>query len=226
SETPEVDQEVPPENVLVRSDIAPKEKAKKVPQHPNRMKVRVERDDDFSMRGERAARTERRKRPTNADYEEVDVESDFNFGEDDKDGVYNGRQRENGKRRISSYIQKKHIDDPDLPDELPENYKDSRSRMEGRVPNRPGPAIRARTGVLGHPKAVPQLDGAVDDGSASDSDDEQAIFEEENRLAKLEALKMVEEEAARAPPPMHRSIFDRGKGKKIRIVSKTTDKKK
>ncbi|KAH0386464.1 hypothetical protein KCU92_g2556, partial [Aureobasidium melanogenum] len=226
SETPEVDQEVPPENVLVRSDIAPKEKAKKVPQHPNRMKVRVERDDDFSMRGERAARTERRKRPTNADYEEVDVESDFNSGEDDKDGMYNGRQRENGKRRISSYIQKKHIDDPDLPDELPENYKDSRSRMEGRVPNRPGPAIRARTGILGHPKVMPQLDGAADDGSASDPDDEQATFEEENRLAKLEALKMVEEEAARAPPPMHRSIFDRGNGKKIRIVSKTTDKKK
>ncbi|KAG9621312.1 hypothetical protein KCV04_g13685, partial [Aureobasidium melanogenum] len=226
SETPEVDQEVPPENVLVRSDIAPKEKAKKVPQHPNRMKVRVERDDDFSMRGERAARTDRRKRPTNADYEEVDVESDFNSGEDDKDGMYNGRQRENGKRRISSYIQKKHIDDPDLPDELPENYKDSRSRMEGRAPNRPEPAVRARTGVLGHPKTMPQLDCAADNGSASDSDDEQATFEEENRLAKLEALKMVEEEAARAPPPMHRSIFDRGNGKKIRIVSKTTDKKR
>ncbi|KAH0207428.1 hypothetical protein KCU86_g8614, partial [Aureobasidium melanogenum] len=226
SETPEVDQEVPPENVLVRSDIAPKEKAKKVPQHPNRMKVRVERDDDFSMRGERAARTERRKRPTNADYEEVDVESDFNSGEDDKDGMYNGRQRENGKRRLSSYIQKKHIDDLDLPDELPENYKDSRSRMEGRAPNRPGPAVRARTGELGHPKTMPQLDGAADDGSASDSDDEQATFEEENRLAKLESLKMVEEEAARAPPPMHRSIFDRGSGKKIRIVSKTTDKKR
>ncbi|KAG9825647.1 hypothetical protein KCU98_g15694, partial [Aureobasidium melanogenum] len=150
------------------------------------------------------------KRPTNADYEEVDVESDFNSGEDDKDGMYNGRQRENGKRRLSSYIQKKHIDDLDLPDELPENYKDSRSRMEGRAPNRPGPA----------------LDGAADDGSASDSDDEQATFEEENRLAKLESLKMVEEEAARAPPPMHRSIFDRGSGKKIRIVSKTTDKKR
>ncbi|KAG9965096.1 hypothetical protein KCU61_g1963, partial [Aureobasidium melanogenum] len=226
SETPEVDQEVPPENVLVRSDIAPKEKAKKVPQHPNRMKVRVERDDDFSMRGERAARTDRRKRPTNADYEEVDVESDFNSREDDKDGMYNGRQRGNGKRRISSYIQKKHIDDPDLPDELPENYKDSRSRMEGRAPNRPEPAVRARTGVLGHPKTMPQLDCAADNGSASDSDDEQATFEEENRLAKLEALKMVEEEAARAPPPMHRSIFDRGNGKKIRIVSKTTDKKR
>ncbi|KAI4790933.1 hypothetical protein E4T44_13034, partial [Aureobasidium sp. EXF-8845] len=70
-ETPEVDQEVPPENVLVRSDIAPKEEAKKkAPQNPNRMKIRVERDDDYSMN--RAARTERRKRTTNADYEEVD----------------------------------------------------------------------------------------------------------------------------------------------------------
>ncbi|CAD0089384.1 unnamed protein product [Aureobasidium mustum] len=228
SETPEVDQEVPPENVLVRSDIAPEEKAKKkAPQHPNRMKVRVERDDDFSMRGERAARTERRKRQTNADYEEVDVESDFNSGEDDNDGVYNGCQRENGKRRISSYIQKKHVDDPDLPDELPENYKDSRSRMEGRAPNRLGPAVRARTGVPGHPKPVPQLDGAADrdDDSASESDDEQATFEEQNRLAKLEALKMVEEEAARAPPPMHCSIFDKGNGKKIRIVSSTAKKR-
>ncbi|KAK6007673.1 hypothetical protein QM012_004487 [Aureobasidium pullulans] len=224
SEPPEIDQEVPPENVLVRSDIAPKEKTKIAPQHPNRMKVRVERDDDFSMRGDRAARTERRKRPTNADYEEVDVESDFNSGEDDKDGVYNGRARENGKRRISSYIQKKHIDDPNLPDELPENYKDSRSRMEGRAPNRHGPAVRARTGVSAHPKTIPQLDGAAnrDDESVSEFDDEQATFEEENRLAKLEALKMVEEEAARAPPPMHRSIFDRGNGKKIRIVSKSS----
>jgi hypothetical protein len=75
-ETPEVDQEVPPENVLVRSDIAPKEKAKKkAPQHPNRMKIRVERDDDYSM-----SRAERRKRPINADYEEVDLESDFDSG--------------------------------------------------------------------------------------------------------------------------------------------------
>jgi hypothetical protein len=235
SETPEVDQEVPPENVLVRSDIAPKEKAKKkAPQHPIRMKIRVERDDDYSM--SRAARTERRKRPTEADYEEVDVESDFGSGDDDRDNAYNGRQQENGKRRVSSYIQKKHIDDPDLSDELPENYKDSRSRMEGRAPNKPGPAINARVAAVaaaaasaasGHPKALPQLDGTADhdDDDAFESEDEMSdkpvSFEEENRRAKLEALKMVEEEAARAPPPMHRSIFDRGNGKKIRIVSKS-----
>lgn len=231
SETPEVDQEVPPENVLVRSDIAPKEKAKKkAPQHPNRMKIRVERDDDYSMT--RAAHPERRKRTANADYEEVDVESDFDSGEDDRDGVYSGRRPENGKRRVSSYIQKKHIDDPDLPDELPENYKDSRSRMEGRAPNRPGPAIHARIAAAAasrHPRALPQLDGTDDhdDDDASDSADDvpakPVSFEEENRRAKLEALKMVEEEAAQAPPPMHRSIFDRGHGKKIRIVSKSTD---
>jgi len=230
SETPEVDQEVPPENVLVKSDIAPKEKAKKkAPQHPNRMKIRVERDDDYSM--SRAARTERRKRPTNADYEEVDVESDFDSGDDNREGAYHGRQQENGKRRVSSYIQKKHIDDPDLPDELPENYKDSRSRMEGRAPNKPGPAINARIAAAAaasrHPKAVPQLDGTADhdDDDFSESEDEISAkpvsFEEENRRAKLEALKMVEDQAARAPPPMHRSIFDKGNGKKIRIVSKS-----
>lgn len=229
SETPEVDQEVPPENVLVRSDIAPKEKAKKkAPLHPSKMKIRVERDEDFSMRSER---TDRRKRTTNADYEEVDVESDFNSGESD-DGGYRGRRQENGKRRISSYIQKKHIDDGDLPDELPENYKDSRSRMEGKMPvvrPRPGPAARARVVPPVPPKELPQLDGTAgyDDDDASDFDDEipdeQPTFEEENRRAKLEALRMVEEESARAPPPpMHRSIFDKGNGKKIRIVSKST----
>ncbi|THZ31375.1 hypothetical protein D6C91_00812 [Aureobasidium pullulans] len=229
SETPEVDQEVPPENVLVRSDIAPKEKAKKkAPLHPSKMKIRVERDEDFSMRSER---TDRRKRTTNADYEEVDVESDFNSGESD-DGGYRGRRQENGKRRISSYIQKKHIDDGDLPDELPENYKDSRSRMEGKMPvvrPRPGPVARARVVPPVPPKELPQLDGTAgyDDDDASDFDDEipdeQPTFEEENRRAKLEALRMVEEESARAPPPpMHRSIFDKGNGKKIRIVSKST----
>jgi hypothetical protein len=108
--------------------------------------------------------------------------------------------------------------------------------MEGRAPNKPGPAINARVAAVaaaaasaasGHPKALPQLDGTADhdDDDAFESEDEMSdkpvSFEEENRRAKLEALKMVEEEAARAPPPMHRSIFDRGNGKKIRIVSKS-----
>ncbi|KAI5256772.1 hypothetical protein E4T42_01524 [Aureobasidium subglaciale] len=230
-ETPDVDQEASPENVLVRSDIAPKEKAKKkATQHPNRMKIRVERDDDYSMRSDRVARTERRKRTNNADYEEVDVESDFSSVESEMDGAHSGRQRQqrNGKRRVSSYIQNKHVDDPDLPDELPENYKDSRSRMEGKSSSRPGPTARARAAAApSHPKVIPQLDGTADhDDDASESDGEipakVVSFEEENRLAKLEVLKMVEEEAARAPPPMHRSIFDRGNGKKIRIVSKST----
>jgi hypothetical protein len=75
---------------------------------------------------------------------------------------------------------------------------------------------------------MPQLDGTADhdDDDFSESEDEipdkPVSFEEENRRAKLEALKMVEEEAARAPPPMHRSIFDRGNGEKIRIVSRST----
>jgi hypothetical protein len=100
--------------------------------------------------------------------------------------------------------------------------------MEGRAPNKPGPAVSARIAAAAasrHPKAMPQLDGAADhdDDDASESaDDVQPVsFEEENRLAKMEALKMLEEEEARAPPPMRRSIFDKGNGKKIRIVSKS-----
>jgi hypothetical protein len=224
-EAPELDEEAPVENVLLRSDIAPKEKAKKkAPQNPNKMKIRVERDDDFSMRSERAQRTERRKRPANLDYEEVDVESDFESGQSDGDGVRNGLGQKKGKRTISSYIQNKHIDDPDLPDALPDNFKDSRSK-KGKAPaSRQDAPAREQMLPPARPKNIPQLDGGDDyddegDGVSDSDDDEEPTFEEQNRLAKLEALKMVEEEAA-PPAPLHRSIFDNRNGKKIRVVSK------
>lgn len=124
SEQPE-----PEESILLRSDIAPaKEKARKSAGN-SKMKVRVEKDEDFSMRGDRHQRADtKRKRHPAVDYEEVDIASEdegdqledgFKVPSKPKDGV-------NGKRRISSYIQKKHIDDPELPDELPDNFKDSR----------------------------------------------------------------------------------------------------
>lgn len=242
SETPEVDQKVPLETILVRSDIAPKDKAKKkAPQNPHKLKIRVERDEDFSMRRDRTQRAEtKRKRQTNADYEEVDLESDFDSGESDHDGEYRGSRPEKGKRRISSYIKNKHVDDPDLPDELPENFKYSKRRMQGKPQiSRPGPRARGREGTLQMalavpPKRPPQLDGADDE--TSDFDDEpraqQSTFEEENRLAKLEAFIMVEDDLSRSASPMqpaqrnslpsasmHHSIFGKGQGKKIKIVS-------
>lgn len=245
AEAPEIDQhqELPEETVLLKSDIAPASKTKKkASQNPHKMRVRVERDDDFSMRGDRMQRAEaKRKRSNNVDYEEVDVESGL---DSDVEEVYSGRRQvsANGKRRVSSYIQKKHIDDSDLdlPDSLPQNFKDSKRRMEGKTStSRPGPRERAGLAASRMPTVVsllpsPQTDGADDGDVSNPHNDEEPLargstMDEENRLAKLEALKMVEADLSRSqspvtssikrPPAIHRSIFDKSNKKKIKIVS-------
>ncbi|KAJ9623152.1 hypothetical protein H2203_006088 [Taxawa tesnikishii (nom. ined.)] len=262
---------------------------------PQKVRVPVERDEDFSMRGDRRERnaTKLKKRGYFSEYEEVDVATD----EEDKavdvappQTTYDA----NGKRRVSKYLQHKHQDDPELPDVLPDNHRDrdpreSRRKAAARRASPSGatgaenrPAMRPASGPA---KNKPQFfDGALDDDyldTDAISDDEALVdvdhdaaplpfsainavshvqnghdnrlspastrlsagpstAEEENRLAKLQALKMVEDElelssaeASPAPQPrapvtnmmsggkkssiLHKSIFDRGK--KIKIVS-------
>ncbi|GAB7356312.1 hypothetical protein MBLNU459_g7109t1 [Dothideomycetes sp. NU459] len=284
-----VQEETPQEDtVLLRSDIEPrKEKARKsVTKNPNKMRIRVEKDDDFSMRRDRyqSFEAKHKRNPIN-DFEEVDVASDDEVEGDSSGRALAPKGGANGSRRISSYIQRKHQDDPDLPDELPIDYKDSRrknsqprpgpkarAQMQSAVAMREGPATSA-------PATIPQVDGSdervVDavtpttntqnfgEGSPAaaketsrnkpqrshkSANDESAKRAEANRLAKLEALEMLDDESSDSASPKpaalvrapivnkqrtetpdtapktampRRSIFDsKGKnGKRIKILS-------
>lgn len=146
------------ETILLRSDIAPAKEKARMRASSNKMKVRVEKDEDYGVRGDRHQRMEaKRKRNPGVDYEEVDIASD------DEDEVIRGTSKSkdgtDGRRRISSYIQRKHQDDPDLPDELPENFKDSRPGRNTTMPSRPprlGPFPRSKvTGKFASNAAAP-----------------------------------------------------------------------
>lgn len=98
-------------------------------------------------------------------YEELDLATDEeDVGSDDVLGFDTSMRRSQnglkGKRKVSSYIQRKHQDDPDVPDELPTNYKDSRRHHH--MPPRPGPAARAKSTHM-NTVASPQPDDPVDE---------------------------------------------------------------
>ncbi|KAK4990004.1 hypothetical protein LTR66_006913 [Elasticomyces elasticus] len=119
--------------VLLTSDVVhekakgpakPKSRAEK--ENGNVLRIPLERDEDF---GARADRTERRKKKAEIDYEEVDVGSEEEAAVSGATPPATNGAAAGGKRRVSSYIARKHQNDEDLPDELPDNYRDSRRRM-------------------------------------------------------------------------------------------------
>ncbi|KAL1304576.1 hypothetical protein AAFC00_003548 [Neodothiora populina] len=248
--------DAPDETVLLRSDVVPAtEKARKGIMS-SKAKIRVEKDEDFSMRSDRQQRAnaKRRRNPV-MDYEEVDLGSEDgsedNIAEDISNTNNGSRTVTNGKRRISSYIQKKHQNDPDLPDELPENYKDTRPNRSQPSNNTPRTTSKKRKSVGGPRRS------AAREPSSPISEDQQpeprafldlttdspattVSIQEANRLAKLQALSLVDDsvsESSPAPsshqiveatiePSKHLSIFDKKRKKKVKIVGASSAKQK
>jgi hypothetical protein len=214
----------PAANVLLRSNIAPPKpngfQAINNPQQPKKQKafkVRVEDDGDFhswdrSNRGNKKASAPKQK------YEEITVESDE---EDFADDEPSANQRKEG--RSSQWLARKHQDgDEELPDALPDNFKDGdvnarnrdrdRERRERRkaMPERPphaqkAPAIRPimRASMSGGgfdgdndapgKKRVGRPPKAIAEAKAMQIA-KAAILEAENRKAKLEAGGLVEDD--------------------------------
>ena len=198
--------QAPEETILVRSDIAPTNEKTRKRATNSKMKVRVEKDEDFSMRRDRHQRNETKRK--HIDYEEVDVatddESDDTAGRDRLKASTDRSNDVGNRRRVSSYIQRKHQDDPHLPDELPENFKDSRPRTQPLVP-RPGPVERARARLEAQKTASASRATrmSVDSSNGEEEEEEDAeaeegapttiTTEEANRRAKLQALRMLED---------------------------------
>jgi hypothetical protein len=110
-------QNIPPspaQNVLIQSDIPSQTSstnkcaADSSPRASKKFRVRVEDDRDF--RGEK--RTQAKSK-----YEDIEIESDSDFGQDTAGGQLQQKRR-------SEWRSRKHRDDEGLPDELPENFKD------------------------------------------------------------------------------------------------------
>ncbi|KAF4551667.1 Hypothetical protein D9617_12g035550 [Elsinoe fawcettii] len=80
------------------------------------------------------AKTKRRKKGGESDGEDADERSDE---EEEEEGygflASSSRQDEGGRRRISAYLQARHGDE-DLPEELPEGFKDGRKKSAGGLP--------------------------------------------------------------------------------------------
>ena len=224
------DGEIAADTILLRSDIAPSKPhplprsqnaAKGEPAKPSKqVRIRVERDDDFG-RGQRRHRPSvvhtANKKKAQLEYEEVELLSESDAENEDGDGALETTNAGDKRRRISSW-QKKHHDEEDeeLPEELPDNWKDGRAGR--RRENHPrSSTIRPPAG-----KSVPQIRPSIlkntttsdpEDEDDDEEHDNQAereaersrqratasaaaalLLEEENRRAKLDAAKLIESE--------------------------------
>ncbi|KAE9965238.1 hypothetical protein EG328_009887 [Venturia inaequalis] len=214
----------PVPSVLLTSDIAPPKpsgfQAINNPQQPKKQKafkVRVEDDGDFhswdrSNKGNRSLKKGPGSKPK---YEEITVESDE---EDFMDDEAPSNLRKEG--RSSQWLARKHQDgDEDLPDALPDNFKDGdvnprarekeRERRERRetMPARPQkapairPSMRASTGGSGLDDSNSTVGyrgrgrppKAIAQAKAMQMA-KAAMLEAENKKAKLAALGLVEDD--------------------------------
>ncbi|KAF2235168.1 hypothetical protein EV356DRAFT_514536 [Viridothelium virens] len=136
---PEIEAE---ENVLLKSDIAPPKVAgpkagpKTNTKQPKQFRYRVDQDETFGTRKDKRRTTgpDGKPKKRQLQYEEVTVESDEEI--DDAamqlDGASDHRRDADGRRRISSYLAKRHEGNPELPEILPDDWKDrgpSRNRI-------------------------------------------------------------------------------------------------
>lgn len=218
--------QAPVPNVLLTSDIAPPKpvgfqaiNTSQQPKKQKQFKVRVEDDGDFHSwdRSNRGKRTLKKGPGNKPKYEEITVESDE---EDFMDDEAPSNLRKEG--RSSQWLARKHQDgDEDLPDALPDNFKDGdlnprarekeRKRRERRetMPARPHaqkapairPSMRASTGGSGldgtNDTAVYRGRGrppkAIAEAKAMQIA-KAAMVEAENKKAKLAALGLVQDD--------------------------------
>ena len=140
------------DNVLLRSDIAPphgagpKAGSMRNTKQPKQFRYRVDEDETFGVRKDRRRKGGADGKPKKRQprYEEVTVESDgeMDNGPMQLDGAADSRRDADGRRRISSYLTKKHEADPELPDVLPNDWVD---RRRNRNPERVTEGTRRQT---------------------------------------------------------------------------------
>ncbi|GAB7365255.1 hypothetical protein MBLNU230_g6338t1 [Neophaeotheca triangularis] len=146
--------------LLLKSDIAPKKPKETGPSayeqkqrdgfiltsKTKKAMIPVERDENYGYRIKTSkqvqlAPAEKRRQPrrSNVDYEEIDVGSDEdeqteNFLSQSMNGASAKTSGGASRRAMPSYLQNKHAADDDLPDELPDGYRDqdSHDRRERR----------------------------------------------------------------------------------------------
>jgi JmjC domain-containing hydroxylase/monoamine-oxidase A repressor R1-like protein len=199
-------------NILLRSDIVPldvpaSQQAQTALSKPKSYKARIEDDDDFRSR---------RKKALKPRFEEIYVDDEDEDGE-----VLNNPscQIANAQRRRSMWQSQKHQDDPELPDELPADWKDGyASRPRNR--NRKSDPGQRRSIAQKAPKTCPigssagQIDQAEltqeeeddefedavsqnnDGESAEAGQDEPSVenHEDNDKTVELAQLALIEEE--------------------------------
>lgn len=218
----------PASDVLLTSDIAPPKpngfQAINAPQQPKNQKafkVRVEDDGDFHSwdRSNRGNRSSKKTPGGKQKYEEITVESDEEgFGEDEP--TVNLRK----EGRSSQWLARKHQDgDENLPEALPDNFKEGNVNPRNREKERERKERRETMPARPHAQKVPATrpNMRASTGGANDSPDKRArgrppkavaeekaiqiakaaMLEAENRKAKLEALGLVEEDDDKVSEP-------------------------
>ena len=212
-------------NVLLRSDVAPPGQpfaggAPKKNAKPKAVRIRLEKDEDFSTRrGERRSTgAGQNKKQSRQVFEDVEVPSDFEGDEDEMRGEAALETTKGGekRRRISAWQSQRHEDDDEMLEELPESWKDSKRSGAGSLkpngknssagkPRKPAgktvPQIRPRPSFSsGRRRFGEDVDSDDDDGDDgadfSRSEDEDGNMNSYQRNTAVVALQ--EEENRRA----------------------------
>lgn len=206
---------------ILQSDILPvnsaASKANEKEKGPKTFRYRVDQDENYSTKKRnseisgpkqgpgRPARSSRR-------YEEITVDSDEEFSEDEM-VEYAGPAASRPRGRASNWLARKNEGEEDLPTELPPNFKDgdvrpnreknrerTREQNERRktMPAKPKPQIRPSGRPPGRPRKstgnMSDEDGVHDDDDQSNS----AVLLAQSAAAALEAQRKAEEEERRA----------------------------
>ena len=181
------------ENVLLRSDVlpanganggGPRSGAKPGAKKPQQFRYRVDKDETFGARKDkrRTIGPDGKPKKRKPVFEEVTVDSDEEMADigGQADGAGGTRRNADGRRRIS-YLEKRHEGEPELPDALPDDWRDHKARRDRgqgsakeavrqqavpvRVQSGKRPAMRPAQSAIGN---RPGDTGSNDDGLRED----------------------------------------------------------
>jgi len=225
---------------LLRSNIpTAQSKPSRPAANPNKAVVRVERDDDFSTRKARGEKSKLRQ--SQPQVEEIDIASDLeddSYLDDAMDFLTkdtSAPKEPRGKRTSAYCAARQEEDDSDLPEELPDNFREParRRHTEGGEPREPRELPdRRSTGQFkavngtapkvytGRPRGRPRKNQLQ---PAQDSEEALAEEMERNRLAKLAAIEISDDDAhdedddeeIEMPPPAFVPVAAVSKKRKI-----------
>ncbi|KAF2665361.1 hypothetical protein BT63DRAFT_482311 [Microthyrium microscopicum] len=192
-------------NVLLRSDIRPPPlvvyKPVPKPSKPKSFKARLEEDEDFGARWRPKAGKQKKKQPQ---FEEIELE---NSSEDDFFYERAGGNRSSNRRKSDWLARKNQDEDEDIPEELPQDYKDrapgTRSSLNGRRSlGQKAPRIRPTGGsnnvdltnvATSESEDEDDTSAAAENTASKAAEVARLAMEEENRQAKLQALHWAED---------------------------------